>query len=80
MTAPHQRHMGDALGYWNENVEDGDVAQRADWDDGTEEVQVTLSRNDLIQIDDALRRKFISVKKGRPEVLHAVHRIRKALE
>lgn len=79
MTAPHQRHMTDSLGYWNEHVEDGNVLEKADWDDGTEEVTISLTRNDLEQIDDALRRKFIAVKKGRSEVLHAVARVRRAL-
>ncbi len=78
-TYPPQRHMTDSLGYWNEYVEDGSVLEKADWDDGTEEVTVTLTRGDLEQIDDALRRKFIAVKNGRSEVLHAVSRVRRAL-
>lgn len=75
-----QRYSGDALGYWGGEVESGRLLERDLWDDGSETIPVLLSRNDLEQINFALKRKFVAVKKDRVQVMHAVHTVRKALQ
>jgi len=74
-----QRFLGDSLGYWVGTIESGELDEKELWDDGSALVQVTLSREDLEIIEKALKRQFVSIKKQRTQVMHAVFTIRKAL-
>jgi hypothetical protein len=71
-----------AIRYWTEDIDSGQHDQNekvVDLQDGEIPVTLTLGAEDLITIEDALRRRFIAVKKGRFDVVRAVLRIRKAM-
>lgn len=48
-----------------------EIAGASFWEDGTPLELVELTQQDLEIITDALKRRFIQVKKGRTQVLHA---------
>lgn len=72
--------MLSAAEYWNEQVESGQLDSKDLWHDGSGHIPVTLTLEDLRVIEDALKRRFIAIKSGRFEVLHAVHTIRRTLQ
>ena len=57
-----------ATEYWDEEVVG---SSDFDFDDGTHTVERTLSEADIAVISEALRRLFISKKRGRVQVVHA---------